>query len=189
MSSNLLSSIVEAAVNVFGADQAQQAPYTSIHRADLSNRRPLYTVFKAENMEDALRYMQKGQHIGKIVIEMPKDGSELPLLPSVPLFMFPSTASYLLVGGLGGIGRVIARWMVDFGARSLVFLSRSGGHSEVDQLFCRELESQGCQVDIVQGSVSDATVVENAVSRSPYPIAGVIQLSTVLEVSKDKRPR
>ncbi|OBT45611.1 Type I Iterative Polyketide synthase (PKS) [Pseudogymnoascus sp. WSF 3629] len=48
-------------------------------------------------------------------------------------------ASYLLVGGLGGLGRAIARWMMQHGAKNIIFLSRSGldkeGARQIDTLY------------------------------------------------------
>lgn len=37
-----------------------------------------------------------------------------------------SVVTYFLPGGFGGLGRSIASWMVEHGARNLVFTSRSG---------------------------------------------------------------
>ena len=41
--------------------------------------------------------------------------------------------SYFLAEGLGGLSRSIATWMVEHGARSSIFLSRSAGLNESDQ--------------------------------------------------------
>jgi hypothetical protein len=38
---------------------------------------------------------------------------------------FRPDVAYLIVGGLGGIGRAVANWLVENGARHLVFLSRA----------------------------------------------------------------
>jgi D-arabinose 1-dehydrogenase-like Zn-dependent alcohol dehydrogenase len=40
------------------------------------------TTSGAENVEEAFRFMQKGTHIGKIVINFPKDDALLPLAPT-----------------------------------------------------------------------------------------------------------
>lgn len=69
------------------------------------------TLFDAVNVEDAYRYMQQGQHVGKIVIKFPKQDS-LPLTRVEPEPFFKGDASYLLVGGTGGLGKAIASWMV-----------------------------------------------------------------------------
>ncbi|KAF9889692.1 hypothetical protein FE257_006998 [Aspergillus nanangensis] len=138
------------------------------------------TVFKSSEVESALRHMQTGQHIGKLVLKAPEEGEALPLLPAPRRFDFSPDAAYLVVGGLRGIGPSIVRWMVEYGARHFVFLSRTAGQVEEDQCLNRELESMGCHVVMVSGSVIDAPAVERAISQSSRPIAGVIQLSAVL---------
>lgn len=141
-------------------------------------------IFPANRAVDAFRYMQQGVHMGKILIEIPENVTELEISNSAPAASFSSQASYLLVGGLGGLGRTISIWMVENGARYLVFLSRSAGQSEDDQEFIRELEIQGCHVKTVTGSVTELSDVHNAVSKCIKPLAGVFQLSVKLTVRK-----
>ncbi|KAJ5993473.1 kinase subdomain-containing protein [Penicillium sp. IBT 35674x] len=141
--------------------------------------RPLKT-FPANKVVDAFRYMQQGVHMGKIVIEIPDNVSEFELSNSAPAASFSPRVSYLLVGGLGGLGRTISTWMVENGARYLIFLSRSAGQSEDDQAFIRELEAQDCHVQTVAGDVTKLFDVRNAVSKCIKPLAGVLQLSVKL---------
>jgi hypothetical protein len=140
-------------------------------------------VFSATQVVDAFRYMQKGQHIGKIVINMPEFIQDLQVQPKPRETNFSAEASYLLVGGLGGLGRAISTWMVEKGARSLVYLSRSAGTTAEDQAFFRELEAQDCDAVAVAGSVTSLGDVQRAITLAQKPIAGVIQLSMVLRVS------
>ena len=42
---------------------------------------------------------------------------------------FDQSASCLIVGDLGGLGRAVSRWVVENGARELVYLSRSAGRT------------------------------------------------------------
>ncbi|KAL8694269.1 MAG: hypothetical protein Q9218_001037 [Villophora microphyllina] len=90
-------------------------------------------------------------------------------------------AFYLLVGGLSGLGKAIATWMVERGARHLIFLSRSAGKGDGDQEFLRELEAQGCLVWAVCGSVDHLGDAESTVMNAPAPIAGVMHMSIVLK--------
>lgn len=107
--------------------------------------------FTAGAVQDAFRFMQKGQHIGKIVVSMDSDETKSRAVPAVTADVaFNEDASYLLVGGLGGLGRVVSSWMVEHGARSLVFLSRSAGKTAADQDFITELRSQGCSVTAIR---------------------------------------
>ncbi|KAK4118948.1 hypothetical protein N657DRAFT_694068 [Parathielavia appendiculata] len=89
------------------------------------------------------------------------------------------SASYLLAGGLGGLGRAVSRYMVEHGARRLIYLSRSGGTKAEDQALVRELQSMGCEVLIVQGSVADEADVYRAIQLAPN-LKSVINLSMAL---------
>lgn len=145
-------------------------------------------VCEATRIVDALKYMQKGQHIGKIVVTMPKNPRELSVTPTKQELHLRLEASYLLVGGLGGLGRAISTWMVERGARNLIFLSRSAGRSDGDQQFFQELEVQGCSVQAFCGSVSCLEDVKQAVEDAAAPVAGVMHLSMVLKARLSNFP-
>ncbi|EFQ96831.1 fatty acid synthase S-acetyltransferase [Nannizzia gypsea CBS 118893] len=138
-------------------------------------------VYDATDIVEAFRYMQQGTHMGKIVIRIPQDRSAIPLTGVKAPVRFSPEVSYLLVGGLGGLGRSISSWMVEQGARHLVYLSRTAGQTEKDQAFMQELKDQGCHTLCVAGSVLDIADVRSAISQCPKPLAGVLQLSTVLK--------
>ncbi|KAF4231532.1 hypothetical protein CNMCM8980_005228 [Aspergillus fumigatiaffinis] len=140
------------------------------------------TVYDAANIAQAFRHMQSGKHIGKLVIRIPDDPSCLPASGlRERACLFNSNTSYLLVGGFGGLGRAVATWMVEKGARNLVFLCRTGAQSPKNRAFIRDLESQGSHVTTITGSVADLEDVRRAVSATSRPIAGVIQMSMVLQ--------
>lgn len=140
-------------------------------------------IFSEQDVEACFRYMQKGQHIGKIVMTI--DPSRLrEIKPALKQNVMNSDASYILVGGLGGLGRVIANWMVECGATNLVFLSRTAGTSQNDQAFAEELSSQGCATTFVQGDVTVLSDVQNAVAQAPRVVKGVINMSMVLRDSR-----
>jgi hypothetical protein len=103
--------------------------------------RPI-TRFAARNIEDAMRFMQKGNHIGKVVITMPEIPDELDSPQSHKAkLQLRDNASYLLVGGLGGIGQAIAGWMAEAGAREC----------ESVQLACRPRTSSGLTSSLNSG--------------------------------------
>jgi aryl carrier-like protein len=142
-------------------------------------------AYPASSILEAFRYMQQGLHMGKIVISMRDASGELNLGTNVEkrqrLVTFDGSASYLLVGGLGGLGRSISTWMIDRGARHLIYLSRSANpNSEKHQDFIREIESMGCKVELVQGSVSSADDVQKAVDVGRGKLNGILQMSMVL---------
>ncbi|KAL4894558.1 hypothetical protein BDV59DRAFT_207137 [Aspergillus ambiguus] len=152
---------------------------------DLYNKghiKPIHpmTVFNATEVEDAFRYMQQGTHIGKIVVRLPECEDSLPWTPTIPKPSFRGDRSYLLVGGMGGLGRAIAMWMATYGAKHIMFLSRSAGRGEDDPTFIEELALMGCIVQAFAGDVADKSLVNHIVSTTPMPIAGVMQMAMVL---------
>lgn len=144
-------------------------------------------VFRATETQDAFRYMQKGQHIGRIGISLRSSDSQntaneskFETVPRIRPTTFSNSASYLLVGGLGGLGRAIASWMVDLGARELLFLSRSAGTDPKHAYFVNELNSTGCSVKLIKGDVTRPEDVSKAIQQAEYPLKGVIQMTMVL---------
>ncbi|KAF6813125.1 polyketide synthase [Colletotrichum sojae] len=140
-------------------------------------------IFTAETVEECFRYMQKGQHIGKIVLKM--DGLYETSTAAQHQHVkprFDHDASYLLVGGLGGLGRILSNWMVEHGARHLVYLSRQCSDAARTRSFFAELKEQGCSATAVQGTVTSAADVKRAISVASElgPVRGIVNMSMVL---------
>ncbi|GMF92903.1 unnamed protein product [Aspergillus oryzae] len=140
--------------------------------------RPVKT-FPVSEVEDAFRYLQTGQHIGKLILQF-SDSPDLPMATRVPVLDLRGDRAYLLVGGMRGIGASLARWMVYHGAKNLVFLSRSAGERDEDKTLIHELCDMGCQVFPFAGGVTDLATVKRVIESVTTPIAGVIQLAMVL---------
>jgi hypothetical protein len=140
------------------------------------------TTFEAENIQEAFRFMQKGQHIGKIIIKFPENPDDLPTASVSQKLVVRADVSYFLSGGLGGLGQAIAVWLAAHGATNLVFLSRSGGRNVNPALF-KELEELGCSAQVFTGDIASLEDVKNVVSKASKRIGGVMQMSMVLRVS------
>lgn len=95
-----------------------------------------------------------------------------------------SEASYLLVGGLGGLGRATALWMTDHGARNLIFASRSGLAKQEARELVKELKEKGVTVAVFSCDISDPSQLKYSLAQasSMPPIRGVIQGAMVLQV-------
>jgi acyl transferase domain-containing protein/acyl carrier protein len=64
--------------------------------------------------------------------------------------------SYLITGGLGGLGLAVARWLVERGARHLVLTGRTAGTpGDAQRARVAELEARGAAVRLVQLDTSD----------------------------------
>ncbi|PVH95312.1 putative polyketide synthase [Periconia macrospinosa] len=147
---------------------------------------PIHPVkmFEASAVQDAFRYMQAGRHIGRIGVRL-RDSSGTPSLGVVSSrskmnTRLDPTASYLLVGGLKGLGRATSSWLVEHGARSLIFLSRNAGCDQNDIELANELSSMDCDVQFVKGSVTSIEDVERAVRNARRPLKGIFNMAMVL---------
>lgn len=120
---------------------------SNIFSSPLEERPPSlpYTLFSAEDIRSALEYMEKVKHIGKIVVAMPDQGKSLQ--------RFSKESTYLITGGLGGIGLEVALWMVERGASNIILSGRSPPNS-VALSKIQIMKDSGCRVEIVQGDVS-----------------------------------
>jgi acyl transferase domain-containing protein/NADPH:quinone reductase-like Zn-dependent oxidoreductase len=137
--------------------------------------RPLPThLFPVEETIDAFRFMQQARHIGKIIINQPADSS-LPVIRS--------DASYLVTGGLRGLGLLTAEWLVEQGARHLALLGRNpAAGSAVETL--RKLESIGANILVIQGDVSveaDVQLAFDQIREKLPPLRGVIHSAGQLD--------
>lgn len=99
---------------------------------------------------------------------------------------FTYDATYVIAGGLGGIGRSIAQWMVVRGAKQQLLLSRSGNKSRGASKLCAELKALGATVHIPSCDISDSqalkAVLQHHQSVGP-PIRGCVQGAMVLKAS------
>jgi aryl carrier-like protein/NAD(P)-dependent dehydrogenase (short-subunit alcohol dehydrogenase family) len=152
----------------------------------ISPIRPI-KVFNAAEAQDAFRYMQKGQHIGRVGIsirdpcQQDNDGElSFETVERTRQTMFDKSASYLLLGGLGGLGRAMAAWMADHNAGELIFLSRSAGTGSRHEAFVTELEGMGCSVKLIGGDITNVEDVDRAIKAASLPLKGVLQMTMVL---------
>lgn len=98
-----------------------------------------------------------------------------------------SEATYLVSGGLGGLGREVATWLVSRGARYLILLSRSGPRTPEAFDLLAKLREDGIHIETPACDVSNMTslraMILDCSTRMP-PIKGCIQASMVMTVSE-----
>ncbi len=125
---------------------------------------PLH-AFPAAHIVDAFRFMAQARHTGKVVVvHRPSPGS------------VRSDGTYLITGGLGGLGLRVAQWLVDHGARHLLMLGRSAPSEDARSLI-RSLESAGATVKVASVDVANrdalARVIKDAHGSMPT-LRGVV---------------
>ena len=90
---------------------------------------------------------------------------------------------YLVTGGLGKLGRQVARWLAEHGAQQIVLVSRRQPDKEA-LAFIESIEQSGCQVVIHAADVGDRDDVESLFGRfgdDLKNLAGVIHAAGVLD--------
>jgi phthiocerol/phenolphthiocerol synthesis type-I polyketide synthase C len=96
---------------------------------------------------------------------------------------FEPDATYLITGGLGGIGLATAAWMVGRGAKHLVLLGR-GPASEAGQRAIEDLRGHGSDVVYTRGDVTQtdqlASVLDSIRATMP-PLRGVVHAAGILD--------
>ena len=93
---------------------------------------------------------------------------------------FRDDGSYLIAGGLGGLGLLVARFLVTHGARHIVLVGRRGAREE-QQAQLSELEQLGASVKVVQADIADTEQLAQALAAATYPpLRGVIHAAGIL---------
>lgn len=101
-------------------------------------------------------------------------------------------ATYVLIGGTGGLGRSMAEWMVGKGAKHIVLLSRSGTVKGQAAEHIAALNTAGANIIIRSCDVSKKADVESLILRELTdlpPVRGVIHGAMVLHVSQISHSR
>lgn len=132
----------------------------------------------------AFHAMASARHTGKLVLTWPTSGTGvLPVRPEDAPVVRPD-GSYLVTGGLGGLGLLVARWLAERGAAAVVLTSRSaptiGARAELESL----TEAFGIRVEVVSGDLAEPGVAEALVKSAEdtgHPLRGVVHAAAVVE--------
>ncbi|MCY1077694.1 type I polyketide synthase [Archangium lansingense] len=100
-----------------------------------------------------------------------------------PATLLRADGTYLITGGLGGLGLEVARWLVTHGARHLLLLGRRTPSAEAERTLA-ELRQAGAHVEPFQADVALAGDVARALARveeAMPPLRGVFHAAGLLE--------
>ncbi|OJJ74373.1 hypothetical protein ASPBRDRAFT_193095 [Aspergillus brasiliensis CBS 101740] len=138
-------------------------------------------TFEASDITDAFRHFSLGTRVGKVTVSFQNPNTKIKVVPKKHETAFSAQKCYLMIGGLGGLGRSISKWMISCGARRLLFLSRSGIDKPEAKDTVEDLQAQGAHVTVIRGDVCRYEDVERAVNAADCPIGGVIQAAMALD--------
>ncbi|BCI88876.1 hypothetical protein NIIDMKKI_40820 [Mycobacterium kansasii] len=86
---------------------------------------PESTHYPLADAATAIRVMGAADHTGKLILDIPRAGSSSVVLPPQQVPVFRGDGSYIITGGLGGLGLFLAEKMATAGAGRIVLSSRS----------------------------------------------------------------
>ncbi len=143
------------------------------------------TAYPVIQTNDAMHHMSEPDHIGKVVLNM--TDPNVPVLPSSQeTAMIKSDATYLITGGLGGLGLAVASQLADLGARHLALVSRSGEErlSPEAKTSLEGLRGKGVNLAILAADIADTDQTREVLAhiREHLPaLRGIIHAAGVLD--------
>ncbi|KGO77525.1 Acyl transferase/acyl hydrolase/lysophospholipase [Penicillium italicum] len=141
------------------------------------------SIYRTSDIEKAFRTLQIGKSMGKIVV-VPHDGDQVKAVaPKTSPTLLRPDASYILIGGTGGLGRSIAKWMSSKGAKNIVLVSRRATINDKVQSLVDTVAPLGVRIVVKACDVSSQESVKALVNEEMKdlpPIRGVIHGSMVL---------
>ena len=143
------------------------------------------TVFSYKEYAKVLRFMTTGKHQGKLVLKAPNSSAErdFPVADKRPLF--DPNATYLITGGMGGLGLRVLCYLVAMGARHLTLIDRDSERRRNSDWVRRRSAlihmDQDVKIDIVPGDIAVEADVQRCVARLQRPLKGVFHLAGVLD--------
>ena len=151
--------------------------------------RPLqYSLYTADEVENAFRAMQQSRHTGKIIVEPPLE-SDHQTADNDIMLPVRSDGTYIISGGLGGFGMVTAKRLAERGAGALVLIGRKGATEENSKTLT-ELStlglSEGARRNVV-ALAQDITDYDGLIFRLDRimsglpPLRGIIHAAAVLD--------
>jgi acyl transferase domain-containing protein len=131
--------------------------------------------FPLERAADAFRYMAMARHVGKVVLTQVDHAA-------ASLDSIDERASYLVTGGLSGLGLLTAQLLVERGARHLWLVGRRAPTPEALRAL-DELRARGAQVSTLQADIARPDEVRRVLAdiAPETPLRGIVHSAGLLE--------
>jgi myxalamid-type polyketide synthase MxaB len=136
-----------------------------------------HRILPIQEAGPAFRFMAQAKHIGKIVLSQEDE-----MVHRSPGTVH-SDATYLITGGLGGLGLKVAEGLVARGARNIVLVGRQGAN-ETARGHIQKMEETGARVVVSQADVSQPEQISAVladISETMPPLRGIIHAAGVLD--------
>jgi len=144
---------------------------------------PRYTEYPLADAASAIRVMSAAQHTGKLLLTVPRTGSSSVVVPPEQIQVFRRDGSYLISGGLGGLGLFLAEKMATAGCGRIVLTSRSQPTVTTLETIER-IRAMGADVVVECGDIAEAATAQRLVATATatgLPLRGVLHAAAVVE--------
>jgi polyketide synthase 5 len=144
---------------------------------------PETTHYPLADAATAIRVMGAAEHIGKLLLSVPKVGHSSVVVPPEQAKVFRRDGSYIITGGLGGLGLFLASKMATAGCGRIVLNSRSEPKPEALAEIAR-MRAAGTEVEVVSGDIALSETVDRLVAvaiATGLPVRGVLHAAAVVE--------
>ncbi|WP_059017501.1 type I polyketide synthase [Mycobacterium sp. M26] len=142
-----------------------------------------HTDYPLAEAATAIRVMSAAQHVGKLLLEVPRTGQREVVVPPQQTEPFRRDGAYIVTGGLGGLGLFLAEKMAAAGCGRIVLTSRS--QPTLKALETIELiRSMGSDVVVVCGDIADPSTAGQLVTTATSTglrVRGVLHAAAVVE--------
>ena len=140
--------------------------------SSLSELNPLLDELLTPDEESLIAYRNGVRHVARL--ERYRSSQVLPEGE-----MVRRDGSYLITGGLGGLGVKVAQWLIEKGAQHLVLTGRSGANQTAKKVI-NQLEQAGAKISVIKADVTSVEDVKKVLSASPK-LRGVVHAAGVLD--------
>ena len=143
------------------------------------------TTMDIADIQDAFRLIQSRKHTGKVVLTVGEETIVKALPPLNEPMHLNGSGTYVIAGGLGGLGQKIIHFLANHGAKNILILSRRNMAQSERHKLEEELGSSGAVVRIEACDIANLREVQDVAARclrTLPPVKGVIQAAMVLQV-------
>ncbi|CAN5788215.1 phthioceranic/hydroxyphthioceranic acid synthase [soil metagenome] len=144
-----------------------------------------YTTYPLTDAATAVHVMGTAQHTGKIVLDLPRAGHSSVVVPPDQVPVFRRDGAYLVTGGLGGLGLVLAEKMAAAGCGRIVLSARSQPTPEALERI-EAIRSIGADVVVECGDITEPGTAQRLVAAATgtgLPLRGVLHTAAVIDDS------
>ena len=142
-----------------------------------------HTEYRLSKAANAIRTMSAAEHTGKLVLSIPQMGHRSAVISPERAQVFRSDGAYIITGGLGGLGLVLAAEMAAAGCGRIVVNSRSRPNPHAHETIDR-LRASGVDVQVECGDIAEPATAGRLVTlatASGLPLRGVLHAAGVVD--------